>query len=37
MYYTGESESGETAIGVAKTLDLSNWVREQAELSFAFE
>lgn len=37
MYYTGESESGETAIGVAKTLDLSSWVREQAELSFAFE
>lgn len=37
MYYTGESEDGETAIGVAKTLDLSNWVREQAELTFAFE
>jgi predicted GH43/DUF377 family glycosyl hydrolase len=39
MYYTGESEDGETAIGVAKAkaLDLSNWVREQAELTFAFE
>ena len=37
MYYTGESESGETAIGVAKTLNLSSWMREQAEVTFAFE
>merc|ERR1712029_1331918 len=37
MYYTGESKKGETAIGVAKSVDLSNWAREQAEVSFAFE
>jgi hypothetical protein len=37
MYYTGESDDGETAIGVAKTLDLITWVREQAEVTFAFE
>ena len=37
MYYTGECANGETAIGVAKSLDLVNWEREQAGVSFAFE
>jgi len=37
MYYTGEGSDGQTAIGVAKSADLSSWAREQAEVSFAFE
>lgn len=37
MYYTGEGSDGQTAIGVAKSIDLSSWAREQAEVSFAFE
>jgi len=38
MYYTGEGADGQTAIGVAKSVDFSNnWEREQAEVSFAFE
>lgn len=37
MYYTGEGADGQTAIGVAKSLDLSSWEKEQAEVSFAFE
>merc|ERR1719296_196253 len=37
MYYTGEGPDGETAIGVAKSVDLLNWEREQATVSFAFE
>eukprot|EP00581_Thalassiosira_minuscula_P010726 CAMPEP_0183727494 /NCGR_PEP_ID=MMETSP0737-20130205/25737_1 /TAXON_ID=385413 /ORGANISM="Thalassiosira miniscula, Strain CCMP1093" /LENGTH=451 /DNA_ID=CAMNT_0025959145 /DNA_START=121 /DNA_END=1476 /DNA_ORIENTATION=+ len=37
MYYTGEGVDGETAIGVAKSVDLVNWEREQAEVRFAFE
>ncbi|KAL7529758.1 hypothetical protein ACHAWF_003103 [Thalassiosira exigua] len=37
MYYTGEGQDGQTAIGVAKSVDLSNWQREQAEVTFAFE
>lgn len=37
MYYTGEGPDGETAIGVAKSVDLLNWQREQAEVKFAFE
>lgn len=36
MYYTGEGSNGETAIGVAKSLDMKNWEREQATLSFSF-
>lgn len=37
MYYTGESMDGSTAIGVAKSVDLLNWEREQAGVStFAF-
>mmetsp|Transcript_2711 Transcript_2711/g.4185 ORF Transcript_2711/g.4185 Transcript_2711/m.4185 type:complete len:457 (+) Transcript_2711:2-1372(+) len=37
MYYTGEGPDGETAIGVAKSVDLKTWQREQAEVKFAFE
>lgn len=37
MYYTGEGADGETAVGVAKSLDLKSWEREQAEVTFAFE
>jgi len=37
MYYTGEGSDGNTAIGVAKSVDLSSWQREQAEVKFAFE
>lgn len=37
MYYTGEGSTGETAIGVAKSLDMKTWEREQAALSFSFE
>ena len=37
MYYTGEGMDGRTAIGVAKSVDLANWEREQAEVTFAFE
>lgn len=37
MYYTGEGADGQTAIGVSKSVDLSSWAREQAEVSFAFE
>lgn len=37
MYYTGEGPNGETAIGVAKSLDLKTWEREQAALGFVFE
>ncbi|KAL9179446.1 hypothetical protein ACHAXT_008736 [Thalassiosira profunda] len=37
MYYTGEGSDGQTAIGVAKSVDLKSWDREQAEVSFAFE
>ncbi|KAL7532882.1 hypothetical protein ACHAXR_004912 [Thalassiosira sp. AJA248-18] len=37
MYYTGEGADGQTAIGVAKSVDLSSWAREQAEVAFAFE
>jgi len=37
MYYTGEGSNGETAFGVAKSVDLLSWEREQAEVTFAFE
>lgn len=37
MYYTGEGPNGETAFGVAKSVDLLSWEREQAEVAFAFE
>jgi len=37
MYYTGEGSNGDTAFGVAKSVDLLSWEREQAEVSFAFE
>lgn len=36
MYYTGQGTDGSTAIGVAKFDTSTNeWVREQAEFSFA--
>ncbi|KAL3797379.1 hypothetical protein HJC23_010505 [Cyclotella cryptica] len=37
MYYTGEGSDGETAIGVAKSVDMHNWEREQAGLVFSLE
>merc|ERR1712194_667994 len=37
MYYTGENSDGQTAIGVAKSVDLLNWEREQAEIKFSLE
>ena len=35
MYYNGVDSNGETAIGVAKSVDLMNWTREQAALTFS--
>jgi hypothetical protein len=38
MYYTGQGADGSTAIGVARVqnaADMTLWVREQAEFSFA--
>jgi len=40
MYYTGEGSDGQTAIGVAKSVNLQRWEREQAEVAsflLAFE
>lgn len=40
MYYTGEGSDGQTAIGVAKSVNLQSWEREQAEVAsflLAFE
>jgi len=37
MYYTGEGSDGQTAIGVAKSVDLLNWEREQAGVQFSLE
>jgi len=38
MYYTGEGQNGDTAIGVAKSVgDLLHWNREQAGMAFMAE
>jgi hypothetical protein len=37
MYYTGEGSDGSTAIGVAKSLDMRNWEREQATLLISLD
>lgn len=35
MYYTGEGSDGQTAIGVAKSVNLLNWEREQAGVNLS--
>lgn len=37
MYYTGQGKGGSTAIGVAKSSNDVDWVKEQAQFSFAVE